>query len=190
MNLYIDFDKTLFDSTRFLDKLCSVLDKYNMSRELFTTYNNDFNPYIVLQSIKKPTFSSKIYDDLNKLFIDSSDYVYDDTIPFLKYMKEKGYRIIIVTKGNREYQEMKIRSSKIDKYCDEIIMTLQDKGNLNLDYKNGIFIDDNPNELLSILKNNPKEVIRINRKNNRYNEIKIKEDVKEITSLGELIREE
>ena len=188
MNLYIDFDKTLFDSTEFLDKLCLVLDKYNLPRELFAIYDSNFNPYEVLQKIKN--LNQEIYHDLDQVFIKSENYIYDDVIPFFKYVKEKGYRVVIVTKGNKEYQKKKIESSKIDKYCDDIIITLEDKGNLNLDYKNGIFIDDNPNELHSILKNNPKEVIRIMRKNNHYNDIKLQESIKVIASLGELIKKE
>lgn len=187
MNLYIDFDRTLFNSSRFLDEMCLLLEKYNISKKVFTLYNSDFNPYAVLRNLKE-TVDQSIYNELDKVFLNCKKYLYRDAIPFLKYAKDCGYKVVIITKGDYEYQEKKIINSKIDNYYDELIITLKDKGELNLDYKNGLFIDDNPKEIQSILKNNPREIIRIKRKNNPYSKIKLSRNIKTVSSLNELIK--
>ena len=187
MNLYVDFDGTLFDSNRFLNDIYLLLDKYSIKKELFIKYkencHNGFNPYTILNDIEKEiTFSKKIYEDLDNSLANSKNYLYEDAIVFLKFAKERGYKIIIFTRGNKQYQELKIINSKINKYYDDLIITLKHKGELDIDYKNSIFIDDNITEIKSILKNNPKEIICINRSEDNK-----KDDIRTITSLYELI---
>ena len=42
------------------------------------------------------------------------------------------------------------------------------KYNLDIDYSNGIFIDDKPQDLIGLYSRHPKKVIRLRRKNNKY----------------------
>ena len=66
----------------------------------------------------------------------------------------------------------------------DIIITNKHKGELDIDY-NAIFIDDNLEEIESILKNNPKRVIYIN----RYSKEKLKDPrFLSINSLKELYK--
>ena len=73
--------------------------------------------------------------------------MFSDTIPFLEYLKSKGYPVIILSRGNYDFQTNKILSCNIDLYFDDIIVTLNHKGELNLDYANSVFLDDREEEI-------------------------------------------
>jgi FMN phosphatase YigB (HAD superfamily) len=77
-----------------------------------------------------------------------------------KYYKEK-YELILLTWGNNEYQLDKINCSKISKYFKELLITQKLKYELDIDYKNSIFIDDNPRDLRGLVNNNSYRVIRL-----------------------------
>ena len=188
MKIYIDFDRTLFDCDRFIEDFHSLLEEYNIKIDDFIKYQNqfkrvDFNPYNTLDLMsKEKDINLGIYAKIDKLIKKSSNYLFPDAIPFLEYLKKKGYTVIILTSGNYDYQMNKINNSNISTYYDDIIVTSKHKGELDFDYSNSIFIDDRKEEIDSIINKNPKEVIWIQRKG-----INNKLDIKTITSLNELI---
>lgn len=185
MKIYIDFDRTLFDCERFIEDFFELLQNYNISKDDFVRYQNQFkdiNPYIILDAMSKEKDINKgVYVAIDKLIKESSKYLFDDTIPFLKYLKNKNYQVIILTKGNLDFQKDKIINSHIDSYYDNIIVTSDHKGKLDLDYTNGIFIDDREEELESIKLKNPKRIIAIKRSGDKI------KNIETITSLNELI---
>ena len=67
-----------------------------------------------------------------------------------------------------EYQSLKIAGSGLSNYFDALYITADKKFELDLDYTNGIFIDDNPEDLIGLYSNNPKRLIRLRRKENKY----------------------
>ena len=182
MKIYVDFDRTLFDCDRFLDDFYNLITNYNIPRDLFKECQNQsrkhgFNPYIILNNLEKKIFFDKsIYNDL-----------YSDAIPFLEYINSLNYKVIILTKGNRDFQSKKIANAHIDKYYDKIIVTMHHKGFLFLNYLQSIFIDDNPREIKSLMKRRPKKMIRIKRINSKYSNIEIDYDILSIENLQEII---
>ncbi len=192
MKVYVDFDRTLFDCDKFLDDLYTLIKKYNISKELFKDCQNQckrkgFNPHSILNLVKeKENFDDKLFLEIDNLISNTSNYLYSDTIPFLEYLKSLNYEVIILTKGNSNYQREKIFNAHIDNYYSKLIVTMKHKGKLNLDYENSIFVDDNPLEIQSIMKEKPKLIIRIMRDNSKYNNISIDEDIKEVKSLKEI----
>ena len=40
MKIYVDFDRTLFDCDKFLEDLYALINKYNISKELFKECQN------------------------------------------------------------------------------------------------------------------------------------------------------
>lgn len=192
MKIYVDFDRTLFDCEKFLRDMYALIRQYNIDEAVLKKCQNQcrkkgFNPYIILDLIKENyRFDEKLYQDIDNLIENTDKYLFSDAISFLKYLKTNKYEVILLTKGNHEYQKSKVSNAKIDNYYDELIVTMKHKGNLNLDYENGVFIDDNPIELLSILKRKPRKVIYLKRDNAKYNDIPIDEDIIIVKSLTEI----
>ena len=193
MNVYIDFDRTMFNSDDFLDDLEMILSRYNISQTLFYEYgkrikDNGFNPYSILKLMSTEiSFDDEIYNEIDKLIMKSDSYLYDDVISFLQTLKNNGYKLTLLTKGNREYQSMKIKSSKVLDYFDDLIITLKHKGELELNYKESIFIDDNPVEVESIIKRNPMKMIRIKRDGALYNSREVNGDILIVRTFNEII---
>lgn len=188
MKIYIDFDKTLFDSVRFLEDFYRLIEDYDISREMFNNCRNQykikfFRPYTILDLIsKKNSVDKEVYLKVEELINSSSNYLFPDTIPFLKYLKSKKKLVTILTRGDYEFQMSKILNTHIDEYYSDVIVTDKHKGELDVDYTNGIFIDDCVEEINSIISMKPKRVISIQRKG-----IINSEDVETIVSLTELI---
>jgi len=157
MNIYIDFDHTLFNTTLFIEEIEKLTNK-------------EFNNLSLLE-IKEIVINNNL---------DLSNYLYHDTLNFLN--KYKDYNLYLLTHGKNSYQEFKIKESKIDKYFKDIIITKELKGNLNLNYKDSIFIDDNPIELDSIYSNNPIKTIRIRR--GKYSKL---DSINKIVEVKELL---
>lgn len=187
MNIYLDFDRTLFDTDHFYSNILKIIENNGISLDLFNTYkdklkNNGFNPKDILDALKKEiTFDEKVYLEIEELIKKSFQYIYDDVITFLKKMKEKKYHLYILSMGNTEYQKKKIKYSNLESYFDDIIITLKLKGELPIDYKNSVFIDDSLREVESILNSNPYKVYQIVRC-----PITLCDKVEKITSLKEI----
>lgn len=185
MKVYIDLDRTLFDTDRFLNDLYKMLnDKIDL--DLFNKYQEDnkkggFNPYKILKlmNVRKDIIAS-----LDEFMNNIKKYVYSDVSFFFNMLHSKGYTIILLTKGDKRFQKMKLKKSEL--LFDEKIFTLEFKGDLNLDYQNSLFIDDNPYELDDIYLNNPKRIIRIKRENAKYNNILTKNKIEEVNNLKEI----
>lgn len=193
MKVYVDFDRTLFDCDRFLEDFYAIITKYNISKELFKECQNQskrhgFNPYTILNDVeKKINFDKSVYLDIDELIHNTSNYLYSDTISFLEYLNSHNYTVIILTKGNRDFQREKIINAHIDKYYSKLIVTMRHKGLLFLNYLQSVFIDDNPREIESLLIRNPKVIIRIKRNMSKYSDIELKKEVKTVNNLHEII---
>lgn len=177
MTYYIDFDNTLFNTVDFYNDLEIIMKNYGITSEMIDKYSNFnklFSPIkLVNYCIEKYHINNEILNEINNHFKKANDYNYNDIDNFLVSIKKKGNRLVLLTYGNYLYQDLKIKNSGLAKYFDEIIITEKEKDTLELDFKNGIFIDDNPTVISKLLLKNPYKIIRIKRKNNRYSNIVI-----------------
>ena len=197
MNYYLDFDYTLFDTYLFREELYNILEKNGLDKtEIPLTKeskNNNQKLLNIKQVFEKISKENNIplenlLTPLENLYERGQEYLYKDTIEFLEYLKAKGHKLHIITWGEKEYQQEKIKISKIEKYFDEIICAEKLKYELeNIDYSNGIFIDDSIRDLEGLYKKNAKQLYRIKRENgkNSNKELNIKE-ILEFNSLKEL----
>ena len=191
MKIYLDFDRTLFDTDRFLEDLNAISNKYHITDELFDKHyqllkEEGFNYRNTLKSIEKEfSFDKEIYHEYDDFLKKAQEYVYSDVIPFLERVKN-NYKIILFTKGNEDFQLEKINNTNLINYFDAIMISLKDKGELDIPYEECIFIDDNPHELDSINKRNPKRIIRISRENTRYQSMEAKTKTEIVSSLEEI----
>ncbi len=185
--IYLDFDRTLFDTDTFIIDLFKVLNK-KIDLSLFQKYyeeekNKGFNPYHILKIIetKEKINTKDLIKDLDVFMNNLDKYIYPDTIPFLKKIKKK-YEINLFTYGDSSFQKMKVTHTKINDYIDNYMDTLSSKGeNKKIDYASSIFIDDNPMVVDSII--GAKKVIRIRRKHAKYSDLNTKRKVIEVDSL-------
>lgn len=168
MKIYFDFDRTLFDTKTFQEEIYRILIDYNIPIDLFDKIKfknkeKGFNIFNILEELQKiHPFNKNLYTALNKLIESDNIYVFDDVNDILKYLKSIHYQLFVLTKGDDSFQRAKIINTDIVNYFDDIIITNNHKGDLKLDY-NAIFVDDSLEEIESILKNKPKQVIYINR---------------------------
>lgn len=197
MNYYLDFDYTLFDTYSFREELYKILEMNGLDKTVLplTIEKKDNSQKLlnIKEVFKKLSKEKNIplnnfMEPLEKLYQRGQEYLYSDSIEFLKYLKLKGHKLYTITWGEKEYQEEKIKISKIDKYFDEIIFAETLKYELdNVDYSNGIFIDDSIRDLEGIYNKNAKQVFRIKRKNGKNSDQKLNiKEILEFNSLKEL----
>ncbi len=204
MNIFIDFDHTLYNTPLLTKDMLDALAIYisKVSNENFEpvleTLKNKFkrgnnNIYDIYELIK---YFSKIFNYdykeatniVNNVINNGTQYLFEDSIPFLKGLKKKNHKVYILSYNENEvyFQAVKIAGSGLLKYVDGVFPTTTLKGEIPLDFSKCIFIDDKPKDLISIYNNHPFKVFRIRRKNDTYSEIETNLPIPEFTSLEEL----
>ena len=185
MNYYLDFDNTLYETSRLSNDMLKGL-AYEISKktsisenDIFDELKSMFNRENIYNIYKLAKFFAKKYnieesiliDKVEDIILDGKKYVYDDVISFLKELKEKNHIINVLTyvaKEDLSYQLTKIKGSGLSEYIDNIIISSSLKFNLDLKYEEGIFFDDSPKDLLGLASRNPKILVRVRRENNKY----------------------
>lgn len=167
MTIYFDFDRTLFDTEKFIKDMEQIIIDENIELDLFYQCKKyckgkGFNPFVILDNIPNISKDNDIYRKIEELIQNTYQYVFDDVKPFLEKYQGK-YNYVLLSRGNSDFQLAKVKYSKLQDYFEKIIITMEDKGKLDIDYQHGIFIDDYLDELKSISKNKPYQVIMINR---------------------------
>ena len=192
MTIYLDFDRTLFDTEKFIQDLEKLIIENNVDIKLFNEYKANykkegFNPEFILKEMEKDySFNHDVYQKIDELLQLSYQYIYSDVVIFLNKCHDNNYQVCLLTKGNHDFQLKKIKYSHLEQLFNKVIITQKRKGELALDYSKGIFIDDNPYEIDSILDKKPFKVIRIAREKARYNDIATKKEVPIVQSLSEI----
>ena len=189
MKIYIDFDGTLFNNTKLYNKFINIFKKYNITEEYInniTTKKQYKNLDILAKKIiKDNNLDQSIINEMNKIY--TNDIIYKDVIPFLEEYSQK-HELILLTLGTKNYQRKKINSTNISKYFQKIIITNKDKSILNINYQNGIFIDNNPNELKKFYNSKSKYLIRIKRDTDKYSKLNLNiNNIPEFKDFNELL---
>lgn len=203
MNYYIDFDNTLYNTNLLTKDMCNyIATEINKSsnidlniciEEVTSNFNREhiYNIYELCDffSQKYNLNSPKLKSNIDKIILTSSKNVYNDSVDFLKSLREIGHTVNLlsyVTHENLSYQLLKLNGSKLSKYLDDIIISSKYKFNLDLNYEDGIFVDDNPRDLEGLYNKNAKKVIRIKRENNKYSTKEINVKLDNYTSLKDV----
>lgn len=196
MKFYIDFDYTMFNAMEFHKARYQEMQCYGITIEELKAMEKEIpekeGKLINLDDVyskiseKYKLPKEEVLSKIHKIMDNCHKYLYEDTIEFLEYLKQNGHELYILTWGDKELQYQKIQKAGIEKYFDGVILTEEMKFNIDIDYKNGIFIDDNPRDLEGLYKNNPIEVIRIKRDGAKYSEKPINIKIKEYKTLEQL----
>lgn len=188
MNYYFDFDNTLYETAKLTEVMLNAIVNsiYNKTgknlenlkkyaKENFnSTTGNIFN-FAEEMAEKFKSDKNKVLEDLNNAIYSGESIVFEDARRFVEKLYKNNNKLYILTyipdKKNHDYQMKKIIGSGIAKYFNSIIITSEYKFNLDLDYKNGIFFDDDPRDLNGLFEKNPIKVIRIRKENNKRSKI-------------------
>lgn len=195
MKIYIDFDGTLFDTDKYTNDFLNIFNEYGIDKFTFVEvkkklFNDEnlFNLNIIMDYIiKKYNIDIKIRYKIENLL--NSSYLYSEVRDCLKELLNSGYELYLLTYGDMEFQNIKIKASNIDTYFKEIIITNKDKSELNLDYKNIIFIDNNPNVIEKLYFLKVRNIIRIKRSSDRYTKEKCNvSDIIECSDFNQVVQ--
>lgn len=203
MNYYIDFDHTLYNTPKLTKDMLNTISnfiakKFNLDvssilSECKIMFNRDkiYNIYDLVEYFaKKYNFEANtLILELNSVIYDSKHNVFEDSISFLEKLKEQKHNIYLLSycEFGLEFQTAKILGSGLIRYFDSIIITGKPKWELDLDFTQGIFIDDKPEDLINLFNKTPKDIIRIRRPGDTYSKENIEHiDMKEYTSLYDI----
>ena len=182
MKIILDFDYTIFDTAKFRGAIQGMFSEHGVDAELFTRSieesrgtAGDWKPDKQLEILESRGMSkiSSMRHGFNSLTKNSQEYLYGDTMPFLKKMSEY-HKFIVLSYGEDEFQGMKIRGCKeASKYFDKILVTQnlsKDKEASEIaDQEPAIFIEDNPLALAACKKYAPNIItVRLNRGEGRH----------------------
>lgn len=201
MDYYIDFDNTLYNTPLLTNKMLSTLvesacsqkklDATELKNQCKLMFNREhiYNIYELVSyfSEKYELDKSNIIKAIDNEILNGKNFVYDDSISFLKKL-QKGNNLFLLSysNDNLNYQTEKILGSGLAPYFDGLLITSKPKYELDINYSNGIFIDDNPKDLLGLYSKNPKKIIRLKRLNNKYSKIELDVKITEYNKLTDI----
>lgn len=203
MNYYIDFDNTLYETAKLTDCMLKAMSNsiskqtganseniFKFSKENWDHTNDNIFSYSEKMANKYNADANLVLDEVNKVVLAGEENVFEDAKTFLKKLKNNGNKIFLLTylpKVNQEYQMKKILGSGITNYFTGLIMTTELKFNIDINYENGIFIDDDPRDLNGLYERNPIKVIRIRKENNWRSKIDINnKNIEEYESFDDI----
>ena len=206
MNYYIDFDNTLYETAKLTSLMIAAignkigelagLEKEPIIQDAKDNFNSTLdNIFTHAEKMGKKynVDSASVVNAVNEVLSNGKEIVFEDAIKFLERLKEKEHKIYVLTYVqpiNMEYQLKKLMGSGIANYFDGIIITSKYKFLLDIDYTNGIFIDDDPRDLNGLFEKNPIKVIRIRKENNKRSKIDIdNKEIEEYVSFDDIVVE-
>lgn len=196
MNYYIDFDSTLYNTQELTNSMLNTLansiikqDSTLIFEDIIAEEKDLFKSTKIYNIFELCRFFAEKYNinaellisNINGVINNGMQFVYPDTIPFLKGLIKNGHTLNMLTytkQNGIEYQLQKVNGSGVAKYFNNIFVVSTPKWQLDLDYTKGIFIDDNPSDLAGLYENNPTDIIRIRRANNKYSKIEMPDNLK------------
>ena len=135
MKVIFDLDYTLMDTVRLHHELAEIFDKEDYRsdyQKYFKDRGVNFDGEKYLEILKSHGRIDRVREKelelkLAELFMDLDNYLKPDAEQVLKHFIEEGYELILITFGNKEWQEQKVKNLSIKKYFSEIIFEEEDK---------------------------------------------------------------
>ena len=203
MKYYIDFDNTLYETAKLTTCMLKAItdtvvenlgkdhdevetyvkEHFNSTTDNIFTYARETGKYYGIDSDLVENNVKAVVDNGNNI-------VFEDAERFLARLKDNGHevhKLTYIPKTNQEYQMKKLLGSGLMKYFDTITITSKYKFLLDMDYTQGIFIDDDPRDLNGLYEKNPIKVIRIRKPNNKRSKIDIdNKNIEEFVSFDDI----
>jgi len=155
MKVIFDLDYTLLDTDKFKEKLVEIFkdqDFYADYKKYFedSGLSFDYEKYLALLKYAGKidgAAEKEIRFKLTELMKKLDDYLRPDAENVLKYFHQEGAELILITFGEKNWQQEKVKSLDIKKYFDRI--RFEDK-------------NKNKSAWLKLLKNKSEEILIIN----------------------------
>ena len=103
MVIYIDFDRTMFDTDHFIKDLYALMEKRKVNLTIFERIREEqkeqgFNWYNILLEVEKECpFDKEIFSEIEEFIKNDLIYLYPDTREFLDYLRKKKYHLCMFT---------------------------------------------------------------------------------------------
>jgi phosphoglycolate phosphatase-like HAD superfamily hydrolase len=181
ITLVVDFDRTIFDSDRLYQDLYCICENHGIGRDLLDPAlalvppeNVLFNFFLMVQR-SKGIEAAKINHLVAELraFIRTKghQYVFEDVRPFLGSAIQAGWKVVVLTYGDHDFQVAKLAGSGIGDLCQLFSITSTPKWD-RLEIFNTssvIFLDDNPRDIDGVKDRFPHVVaVEVKRQNTKY----------------------
>lgn len=158
-DIFIDFDRTMYDSDRLYREIYLICENYGLKRSILEeSYNKYFQEPVLFNVISLIKYAAQevgilagelLQSITDLILFKGNNFVYKDVFNTLGYLTETSNSIRLITYGDVLFQEMKINGSGLKDQFKDIIITNQYKWlheNLSKNSKK-IIIDDNPREI-------------------------------------------
>jgi len=173
--LFVDFDYTLFDAGAYREAIINCFGPENKQEALaaYTAHTKEghYRPdHHIAAFTQDPEEQKKIYTRFEELTQTAADYLYPDTLDFLRSLSATPFQPFLLTLGDPDYQASKVLACGISGYFDAVYYTAIPKshylqGLVKSDDMFGV-IDDSPDNLRSVLGAFPKAyAVFVDRKN-------------------------
>ena len=170
MRIGIDFDRTLFDTDSFKQHLESRFPKFS------DTYSESIDDGIYKPRIHAEKMGVEL-EDIYSEMRNCRKFLFE-SIDKLEDLKDDSTEIILVSRGDGEFQRLKIKGAKVDRFFDriEIVSRSIDKLPKDKVVELDLLVDDRQEELDAVRC----ETIRSDPKNQNISELveKIREEIR------------
>jgi len=171
---FLDFDDVLFDTRAFVRALKAIFvlaglnveECENAYQEFRGNLAKEKKPYSLQEHIN---FFSKKFPKIDRAVLEGEmailkrempRFVFEDALDFLRHISDNGWQRIIVSFGDKSWQEEKIHSCGLGSLAEKVVVS-QDKSKVNSveevlknvgETADAIFIDDNRDRVLALVK--------------------------------------
>lgn len=165
MTIIVDLDHMLLNTELLKLKMFEQVEPMGVDKELFDkTYQDTVtaheNRYAydapthaekLALGLGKPELAQEIIKKLNDAVGQTENLVYEDVPEFLTNAKGAGAVIILLTRGNPDWQNKKIEVTGLRKHVDRVVIAPESKGEVLRSQlrpdQNTFFITDNADEI-------------------------------------------
>jgi hypothetical protein len=131
IKLFIDFDKTLFDTNQIKERLVRIFGQFGFSQEeieqtyLAETLDGKYSPEGQAKRLSNiRPFDLEVAEmKIKSIIFDSNKMLYFDSVQFLDNLDREKYEIDLLSYGDMKFQEKKIKHSGITDKFDNIYIT-------------------------------------------------------------------
>jgi FMN phosphatase YigB (HAD superfamily) len=168
--IIFDLDKTLFNTPMLKEDFEKVFERNNLrGQEFFKTFYRAYDSnakekgcysidkhLALLKDFKKEQKENIKKELILTMESRGSSYLYQDVLPILNFLKQNKQEITLLTKGDKDFQNFKIRMTGLDKFFNEvkIVSKIEPKliNNIISGKKDCLFMSDSVDDLRKVQK--------------------------------------